>query len=318
MSGAARARRAGPGARLGLSRLMTLLLLAALAAGCGRRPSETPEAVAPQELRVAIIGGMVETGLWPELAERFTRLTGHRVKLAAVGPKHVIVEAFRRGGIELIAVHASDAVINLVADGLAADPQPWARNDFVLVGPAEDPAKIRGSRDALAAMRALIAAKAPFVIQASLGSDSVLHDLLEAGKLAMPAEMMVPFGGADQRSMLAFAAQRGAYTIVGRIPFVNGKIPHPGLVAMVQGDVRLRRPYLVAVAQGAAGEPRLAAARELAAYLRTPATQEWIAAFGKGRYDDAALFFPVTVEGYAPADGAGAPGTATGSRAVTK
>lgn len=246
MSAAAREERAGRWWREAAT--IAMLMLAVLA-GCSRATRETPEAIAPQEIRVAIIGGMVETGFWPELAERFTRLSGHRVKLAAVGPKHVIIEAFRKGSIDLIAVHASDAVINLVADGLAADPQPWARNDFVIVGPAEDPAKIRGGRDALAAMRALIAAKEPFVIQASLGSDSVLHDLLEAGKLSMPAEMMVPFGGADQSSILAFAAQKGAYTIVGRIPFVNGKIPHPGLVAMVQGDARLRRPYLVAVAR---------------------------------------------------------------------
>ncbi len=282
----------------------TVLLAAAVLGGSGCR-GETREgpqagaAMAPQTIRCAIIGGMVETGFWKELADRFTRLTGHTVELAAVGPKPVIIDAFRKGGIELIAVHASDATINLVADGLAADPQPWARNDFVIVGPVADPAQIRGQTDAAAAMRAIVAAKAPVVIQASLGADSVLHDLLEAGKLTLPAESMVPFGGADQRSVVAFAATRGAYTIVGRIPFINGKMPRQGLEIMVQGDVRLRRPYLVAVARqdapGAGPPARLAAARELAAFLRAPATQEWIAAFGVGRYDAGPLFFPVTV-----------------------
>jgi tungstate transport system substrate-binding protein len=291
-----------------------LLGLAALGAGCreARERPETGAAVAPQTIRCAIIGGMVETGLWPELAERFTRLTGHQVQVVATGPKPVIIDAFRQGGVELIAVHASDAAINLVADGLAADAQPWARNDFLIVGPRADPAQIRGQTDALAAMRAIIATRSPVVIQASLGADGVLHDLLEAGKLTLPAEAMLPFGGSDQRSVVAFAAARGAYTIVGRIPFLNGKMPRHGLEIMVQGDARLRRPYLVAVARGegsagnaapAAGATRAtrgsdaqrAAARELAAFLRTPATQEWIAAFGKGRHDAAPLFFPVTV-----------------------
>jgi tungstate transport system substrate-binding protein len=276
----------------GVSGLM-FLMAAMVFAACR---SEAPQASAPQEIRCAIIGGMVETGFWPELSARFESLTGHRVKVVSVGPKPVIIDAFRKGGVDLIAVHASDAMINLVADGLAADPQPWARNDFLIVGPAADPAKIRGSRDALEAVRAILAARAPFVVQASLGADGVLHDLLEEGKLTMPAEAMVPFGGSDQRAMLAKAKQAGAYTLVGRIPFLNGKIPHQGLESMVQGDPRLRRPYLVAAATGAADDRRLAAARELAAFLRTPATQEWIAAFGKGRYDADALFFPVTVK----------------------
>jgi tungstate transport system substrate-binding protein len=186
-------------------------------------------------------------------------------------------------------------MVNLVADGLAADPQPWARNDFVLVGPSADPARVRGQRDAVAAMRAIIAAGAPFVVQASLGADGVLHDLLEVARLHLPEPAMVPFGGADQRGMLARAAERGAYALVGRIPFSSGKIARHGLEIMVQGDPRLRRPYLVEVARGPAGDPRLAAARELAAFLRAPATQEWIAAFGKGRFDEQPLFFPVHV-----------------------
>lgn len=278
-----------------LAALPALALLAAalaLTAGCR---AEAPRAQASQVIRCAVIGGMMETGFWPELTERFTRLTGHRVETVAVGPKQVVVEAFRKGGIDLITVHASDAMINLVADGLAVDPQPWARNDFVLVGPAADPAKVRGLPDAVAAMRAIIEAKSPFLIQASLGADSVLHELLEVEKLSLPEASMVPFGGADQRAMLARAVERGAYTLVGRIPFTNGKIAHHGLEIMVQGDPRLRRPYLVETARGPAGDARLQAARELAAFLRAPATQEWISVFGAGRFDTRPLFFPVTV-----------------------
>lgn len=278
------------------------LLVAALLAGSascrGQEPGREASRPTPQTIRCAVIGGMVETGFWAELSGRFTRLTGHRVEVTAVGPKPLVVSAFRKGGIDLVTVHASDAMVNLAADGLAADLQPWARNDFLIVGPASDPAKIRGEQDALAAMRALVESKAAVVVGASQGADGVMHDLMEAGKLSLAAEAIVPFGGADQRSMLALAAARGAYTFIGRIPFLNGKIPRQGLEIMVQGDARLRRPYLVAVATDAGeagGDARLQAARELAAFLRAPATQEWIAAFGKGRYDDDALFFPVTV-----------------------
>lgn len=275
------------------------LALVALAAGLGCR-AEAPTSPPPQTIRCAVIGGMIETGLWPELAARFTRLTGHRVEVVAVGPKPVVVGAFRKGGVDLITVHSSDAMVNLVADGLAVDPQPWARNDFVLVGPSADPAGVRGQRDAVAALRAIIAAGAPVLVPASLGADGVLHDLLEVAQLRLPEASMVTYGGADPRGMLARAAERGAYTLVGRIPFRNGKLGRHGLEIMVQGDPRLRRPYLVEVAHGPAGDARLAAARQLAAYLRAPATQEWISVFGKGRFDERPLFFPVTVATAAP------------------
>jgi len=180
--------------------------------------------------------------------------------------------------------------VNLVADGLARDPQPWARNDFVIVGPTEDPAHVRGERDAVVALRKIAGAKAPFLVHASMGADGVLHELLEAGHLALPAESTVFFTDDNQHAVLQRAAEAKAYTIVGRIPFVNGKLAHNGLELMVRGDLRLRRPYLVSVATHGN-----AAARDLAAFLRQPDTQAWIADYGKGRYDDDSLFFPVTL-----------------------
>ena len=78
--------------------------------------------------------------------------------------------------------------------------------------------------------------------------------------------------------------------MVGRIPFLDGKLKKDGIELMVRGDPRLRRPYLVAVAPHAPD-----AARDLATFMRDPSTQDFIATFGKGKYDDDPLFFPVTV-----------------------
>jgi ABC-type tungstate transport system permease subunit len=64
---------------------------------------------------------------------------------------------------------------------------------------------------------------------------------------------------------------------------------------MVQGDPRLRRPYLVAVTVRK-DDARAKGARELVAFLRSPETQDFIATFGRGDLDDQPLFFPVTVE----------------------
>lgn len=277
--------------RRGAAALVSCVGLASFLACKGA--SETPARPAPQTIRVAVVGGMVETGLWAAVAERYERLTGHTIELAASGPKPQVVAAFRKGGIDLITVHASDAMVNLVADGLARDPQPWVRNDLVIVGPAADPAGIRGERDAVAAVRKILAAKAKLLVHASNGADGVLHDLREEGKLALDTETTIAFTGDNQHLVLQRAAEAGAYTLVGRIPFVSKKLSAPGIELMVQGDPRLRRPYLVEVSV-TAGE----AARDLARFLRQREVQDLLATFGKGTFDDQPLFFPVVVGNY--------------------
>lgn len=270
------------------------LIAAAVTVAC-RGTAEPPAArPPPQTIRCAVIGGMTETGFWPELAARYERLTGNKVEVVATGPKPVVVAAFRKGGVDLITVHACDAMVNLVADGLAVDPRPWLRNDLVIVGPADDPAHIRGEPDAVVALGRIASSKAKLLVHASSGADAVLEDLVEAGHVALPAESLVAFAG-DNHDVLARAAHDHAYVIVGRIPFGTGKLKQDGIELMVRGDPRLRRPYLVEVAAGPPDDPRLIAARDFAAYLRQPETQRWIATFGKGRLDDQSLFFPVEV-----------------------
>lgn len=263
-------------------------LVAIALAACGNA-REKPAQPPPQKIRVAVVGGLVETGLWPAIAAHYERLTGNTIEVAATGPKHQVVAAFRRGGIDLITVHASDAMVNLVADGLARDPQPWVRNDLVIVGPAADPAGIRGERDAVAALRKLVAANAKLLVHASHGADGVLRDLCEAGSIALGATTVL-FEGEDQHALLQRAAELGAYTLVGRIPLVMKKVSAPEIEIMVQGDPRLRRPYLVEIAANASE-----GAIDLARFLRQRDVQSMLETFGKGKYDAGPLFFPVVV-----------------------
>src|SRR5271165_787921 len=144
--------------------VMTALLLAVMSVGCGTVRSILPGA--RQQIRVAVIGGMVETGFWQALAERFEQATGNRYKIevVAMGPKPIITAAFRKGKADLITMHACDNIVNLVADGYAVDPQPWLKNDLIIVGPHDDPAHIRGCRNAAEAFAKIASAKAPLVV----------------------------------------------------------------------------------------------------------------------------------------------------------
>jgi tungstate transport system substrate-binding protein len=142
----------------------------------------------------------------------------------------------------------------------------------------------------VAAIARIVRARAPLLVHASLGADGVLHDLQEAGHIALDPDATVLFGDDNQHRVLERAAALSAYTMIGRIPWITGKLKADGIALMVQGDPRLRRPYLVEVSPAASP-----AALDLAAYLRSPDTQQWIATFGRGKYDDQPLFFPVSL-----------------------
>lgn len=269
------------------------LTLALLLAGCtfalaadGDKPT----------IRCAIIGGMTDTGLWPAVSRRFQEKTGYSIEVVAQGNKRVIVPDFERGGIDLLTMHASDSVINLVADGYAEDPQPWARNDLLLVGPPADPAGIRGEKDAVKALEKIASKKCKLLMHASQGANEVLADLLAAGGIEPDLDTLVSLPVDRHRQMLQKASQEKAYALVGRIPFLNAKIPREDMEIMVQGDKRMRRPYLVIVAKRSEPDARSRAAKEFAAFLRSPETQDWLKEFGKGHLDDQPLFFPVELE----------------------
>jgi len=254
---------------------------------------------AANSVRCAVIGGMRDTGFWAAISNRFQAATGIQVEVVAEGPKHEIAPAFERGEADLITMHACDTIINLVADGYGMNPQPWARNDLLLVGPKDDPAMIRGMSDAVAALGKIIASKSKLLVHQSLGTNEVLHDLLAEGRLELDPQATVALPSDRHRQLLQRAAREHAYTIVGRIPFRNGKIPNDGLEVMVEGDTRMRRPYVVIVST--ADGPRHEAACRLAEFLRAPETQRWIADFGQGKLDDRPLFFPVVVPSAASA-----------------
>ena len=87
-----------------------------------KRAGEKFTANGDADMRVirAVIGGMTDTGFWDEIAARFKKATGIRSEVVVTGPKHVIAPVYRRGEADLVTMHASDTIINIVADGWAS------------------------------------------------------------------------------------------------------------------------------------------------------------------------------------------------------
>lgn len=254
-----------------------------------------------QTIRCAVIGGMTQTGFWDALAKRFESVSGCRVEVVATGPKGVIAQAFLAGDVDFITMHSSDTIVNLAADGYVENLQPWVKNDLVIVGPPEDPAGIRGMSDPVEAMRIIIDRRCNFVVHQSLGAQDVLKGIMKPAGLVFDEHYAFVKLDDRERGVLLFAAEQQAYTLVGRIPFLSGKMPNERLVIMVIGDPRLRRPYLSAVAS-----PRRCpgvhyeSARKLQDFLNLRETQSWIAEYGRGQLDEYSLFIPIGTEGTLP------------------
>ncbi len=251
--------------------------------------------VPPAPVRVAVIGGMTMSGLWPMVAEAFTEKTGIPVELAVTGPKDVLDETFRAGGIDLLTMHSSDTATKLVADGLARNMRPWTYNEHVIVGPADDPAGIRGMTDGAAALAKIAAGRHPFVEARNTGSQAVSKHLWDRAGMRPAGDWLIRDGSAAGRLVVEFAHAHDAYVIVGRIPVRSGKMPSGGMEVLVKGDPEMRRPYVVLEAvpeTTRSGNP--GGAKMLADFLLSSGGQQVLAEHGRRQSDGLKLFFPLS------------------------
>lgn len=103
-----------------------------------------------------------DSGLFGYLQPRFKEKTGIDVKVVAQGTGQAL-ETARRGDADVVFVHAKPQEEKFVAEGFGVKRYPVMYNDFVLIGPKQDPAGVRGLNDVVAAFRALEKSAAPFV-----------------------------------------------------------------------------------------------------------------------------------------------------------
>lgn len=153
-------------------------------------------------------------------------------------------------------------------------------NDFVIVGPQDDPAAVRGLSDAAAALARIVAAGSPFV---SRGDDSGTHTrertLWSAAGLEPGGEGYLE-AGQGMGAVLMMASEKGAYTLTDRGTFLNLR-DRLALVVLVEGDEALRNQYSVIVATEAAERD---GARAFAEWITSPAAQALIGQFGIERF----------------------------------
>ena len=195
-------------------------------------------------ITVASTTSTEQSGLFGHLLPRFEQKTGIKVHVVAVGTGQAL-DIARRGDADVVFVHARPAEEKFLAEGHGVKRYPVMYNDFVLLGPKSDPAKIGGGKDILEAFKRLEAARAPFV---SRGDKSGTHlaelDLWEAAGIDID-KVKGPWyrdTGQGMGPALNTAASMNAYILTDRGTWLSFK-NRGDLAILVEGDERLFNQY---------------------------------------------------------------------------
>ncbi|MCY7314490.1 MAG: extracellular solute-binding protein [Rubrivivax sp.] len=231
-----------------------------------------------------------QSGLFGHLLPLFKQASGIDVRVVAVGTGQALDMA-RRGDADAVLVHDTAAEEKFVADGFARKRIPVMQNDFVLIGPASDPAGVRGKGIA-AALARVAAGSAPFV---SRGDKSGTHAaelrLWPAAGIDLATRKPATYRecGCGMGQALNMASSSNAYTLSDRGTWLAFK-NRAELQLLVAGDARLFNAYGVMVVD-TARHPHVkqALAQTFADWLTGPKGQAAIASY---RIGGEPLFFP--------------------------
>lgn len=231
-----------------------------------------------------------QSGLFPHLLPLFKQATGIDVRVVAVGTGQAL-DLARRGDADVVFVHDTAAEEKFVAEGWSRERRPVMYNDFVLVGPAGDPAQLQG-RDIAAALGKLAARGAVFV---SRGDKSGTHaaELRLWKKAGIDIATARPAGyrecGCGMGPALNIASASNAYVLSDRGTWLNFR-NRGELKILVEGDRSLFNPYGVMVVDPARHpHVKAALAQAFADWVTSPAGQAAIASYKIGGEQ---AFFP--------------------------
>jgi len=255
----------------------------------------TANAARHHVVRCAVIGGMTMTGLWPEISKMFEAQTGYHVVVVATGERPLLDKAIRAGKVDLLTMHSGDITTDVVADGIAINMRPWTRNELVVVGPADDPAHIRGMTNGAAALRKIAEAKAKFVDFQGIGSREVTHTLWRLSGIEPKGDWFIRDDTALSKwNVLQFCRSNDAYVVVGYIPALTGKMANEGMEILVKNDPVMRRPYIVMEANPKKfPQVNHAGAHALSEFLLSPKMQNYLVQFGRDPTANHPLFYPI-------------------------
>lgn len=241
----------------------------------------TSSVFAIEHLRLATTTSTENSGLLAILLPPFEQKNNCKIDVIAVGTGKAI-KLGETGDVDVILVHARSREDKFVAAGFGVDRRDVMYNDFVIIGPSNDPAEINGSKDSAAAMGKIAATKAPFI---SRGDDSGTHT---REKELWAAAGVTPMGnwyletGRGMGEVLIMAGEKMGYAITDRGTYIAFKEKTP-LHIVVEGDSRLYNPYgVIMVNPERHNHVKTQLASKFLNYLTSQSAKEMITGFRKG------------------------------------
>jgi tungstate transport system substrate-binding protein len=267
----------------------SLLFVALLAFGW-RSGAQSAES-ASRNIILSTTTSTQDSGLLDVLIPLFEKQTGYSVKTVSVGTGQALALA-AKGDADVALVHAPSLEKQYVADGKLLHRRLVMYNDFVIIGPKEDPAKIRTAKTASAALKAIEQAKASFVSRGDNSGTHVLEKALWKSAGVEPKGSWYIEAGQGMGATLGIANERNAYTITDRGTWLAlGK--RVSLPILIEGDKALLNIYSVMEVNPANG-PRIntVGGKAFADFMIAPQTQSVIKSFGVEKFGQS-LFVPV-------------------------
>ena len=249
-----------------------------------------PAAAAPKTVILATTTSTQDSGLLDVLVPLFEKESGFQVKTISVGSGQAM-KMGEKGEADVLLVHSPDAEKKFMAEGFGASRRLVMHNDFIILGPAADPARVKGSK-AAEAMKRIAQAGALF---ASRGDNSGTHTkekgLWKAAGIDPEGQKWYQQTGLGMGQTLNVAAEKKAYILTDRATYLSLK-KGLGLEILVEGDGKLLNIYHV-IELNTIRWPKVNAkgARAFADFMVAKKTQEIIGRFGVDRFG-APLFFP--------------------------
>jgi tungstate transport system substrate-binding protein len=239
-------------------------------------------AMAAPSIVLASTTSVQDSGLLDRILPAFTQATGIEVRVIAQGTGQAL-ETARRGDADLVLVHDPEAEAKFISEGFGVDRRQIAWNNFVIVGPKDDPAHVSGGHDALSAFQGIATAQAPFVSRGDKSGTNALELRLWKASGIDPAREGAgrwyrEIGGGMGQA-LNVASAMAAYTLSDRGTWLSFENKGP-LVVAVDGDPRLINRYDVIQLNPAKHEKdKLDEAGQLADWLVSAEGQRAIGAY---------------------------------------
>ncbi len=275
-----------------MKKLLALLLAFAMVfcfAACGGETPETPDAPENPVIRMSTTTSVNDSGLLPYLLPVFEEATGYTVEVQSAGTGAAIQKAVD-GNADLILVHSKASEETFVNDGYGVERIPFMYNYFVVVGPADDPAGIKGSANAAEAFEKIEENEAAFV---SRGDESGTHKAelkIWGDDVPEADDEWYISAGQGMGACLTMASEKGAYCLTDKATFLSNKADLDLEIILAEGDDMKNTYSLIECNPEKLDGINTEGAKALIEWLTGDEASALIAKYGEEQYGEA-LFY---------------------------